>query len=318
VTELLYDASSLVYSSYLSGNGTDAASGTTIDASGFIYVTGTTTSTDVSSATDQFPASNLPQGLPYQSISRAPGLAQFFVTKINTNAPREQSIAYSTYFGGGSFATTAPVVTGGGIAVDTTGNVYFTGTTNYTYTGCSGCSNSDFPILNAYQPCLDQAPPSVIVTPPQCTNTGSLSDAFVAKLNPNASQGQQLIWSIVENISEQRRGEAVLIDARNAAEAASIAKSEFLSNMSHEIRTPLTGVVGFAGLLQGMAGLPTEAQRYAARIASSAEALMVVVNDVLDFSKLEACQMELDPHPFDLGALVETVADLYRDRAAEG
>jgi len=129
--------------------------------------------------------------------------------------------------------------------------------------------------------------------------------------------GQQMIWSIVEDISAQRRGEAVLIDARNAAEAASIAKSEFLSNMSHEIRTPLTGVVGFAGLLQGMTGLPTEAQRYAARIAASAEALMVVVNDVLDFSKLEAGQMELDPHPFDLGALVETVADLYRDRAAD-
>jgi uncharacterized repeat protein (TIGR01451 family) len=212
VTELLYDASSLVYSSYLSGNGTDAASGTTIDASGFIYVTGTTTSTDVSSATDQFPASNLPQGLPYQSISRAPGLAQFFVTKINTNAPREQSIAYSTYFGGGSFATTAPVVTGGGIAVDTTGNVYFTGTTNYTYTGCSGCSNSDFPILNAYQPCLDQAPPSVIVTPPQCTNTGSLSDAFVAKLNPNASQGQQLIWSTYVGGSGTDLGTGVGLD----------------------------------------------------------------------------------------------------------
>jgi uncharacterized repeat protein (TIGR01451 family) len=212
VTELQYDASALLYSSYLSGNGTDAASGMTIDASGYIYVTGTTTSTDVSSATDQFPASNLPQGLPYQSISRAPGLAQFFVTKVNTNAPREQSIAYSTYFGGGSFATTSPVVTGGGIAVDTSGNLYFTGATNYTYTGCSGCSNSDFPILNAYQPCLDQAPPSVIVTPPQCTNTGSLSDAFVAKINPNASQGQQLIWSTYVGGSGTDLGTGVALD----------------------------------------------------------------------------------------------------------
>ena len=193
VTELLYDASSLAYSSYLSGNGTDAATGVTIDASGYVYVTGTTTSTDASSATVQFPASTLPQALPFQSLSRAPGLAQFFVTKVNSNAPREQSITYSTYFGGAIAATTPPVVSGGGIAVDTNGNVYFAGTTNYIYSGTD--SNTDFPILNAYQPCLDQAPPSQIVTTPVCTNTGSLSDAFVAKLNPNANQGEQLIWS---------------------------------------------------------------------------------------------------------------------------
>jgi uncharacterized repeat protein (TIGR01451 family) len=212
VSELLFDASALAYSSYLSGTGTDAASGMTIDASGYVYVTGTTTSTDVSSATDQFPASNLPQGLPFQSISKAPGLAQFFVTKVNTNAPREQSIAYSTYFGGGSFATAAPVVTGGGIAVDINGNVYFTGTTNYIYSGSD--SNSDFPILNAYQPCLDQAPPSIIVNPPQCMNTTttSLSDAFVAKLNPNASQGQQLIWSTYVGGTGADLGNGVALD----------------------------------------------------------------------------------------------------------
>jgi uncharacterized repeat protein (TIGR01451 family) len=212
VTELLYDASSLAYSSYLSGNGTDAASGMTIDASGYIYVTGTTTSTDASSATVQFPASTLPQALPFQSLSRAPGLPQFFVTKVNSNAPRVQSIAYSTYFGGAVAATTPPVVTGGGIAVDTNGNVYFAGTTNYIYTGAN--SSSDFPILNAYQPCLDQAPPSIIVTPPQCTNTTttSLSDAFVAKLNPNAAQGEQLIWSTYVGGSGTDLGAQVALD----------------------------------------------------------------------------------------------------------
>lgn len=212
VTELLYDASSLAYSSYLSGNGTDAASGITIDASGYIYVTGTTTSTDASSATVQFPASTLPQALPFQSLSRAPGLPQFFVTKVNSNAPRTQSIAYSTYFGGASSATTSPVVTGGGIAVDTNGNVYFTGTTNYTYSGTN--SNSDFPILNAYQPCLDQAPPSIIVNPPQCVSTAttSLSDAFVAKLNPNASQGEQLIWSTYVGGTGTDLGAGVALD----------------------------------------------------------------------------------------------------------
>ena len=193
VTELRYDGVALLYSSYLSGNNTDVASGMTIDASGNLYVTGTTESSDVASTTDQFPASTLPQALPYQIAPRAP--IQFFVTKVNTNAPRTGSIAYSTYFGGGSFETASPVAVGGGITVDTNGNIYFTGTTNFTYSGPS--PTTDFPILNAYQPCLDQAPPTTIVNPPICSSTTSTtaSDAFVAKLNPNAAQGQQLIWS---------------------------------------------------------------------------------------------------------------------------
>ena len=193
VSELSFDGTTLLYSSYLSGNNTDVASGMTIDASGNLYVTGTTQSSDVASTTDQFPASTLPQALPYQIAPRAP--IQFFVTKVNTNAPRTGSIAYSTYFGGGSFETTSPLAVGGGITVDTNGNIYFTGTTNFTYSGSS--PTTDFPILDAYQPCLDQAPPTTIVNPPTCSSTTSTtaSDAFVAKLNPNAAQGQQLIWS---------------------------------------------------------------------------------------------------------------------------
>lgn len=214
VTELLADFSTLQYSSYLSGNGTDIASGMAIDASGYMYVTGTTTSTDAGTTTDQFPASTLPQALPYQISPRAP--IQFFVTKVNTNAPRTGSIAYSTYFGGGNFDTTAPVAVGGGIAVDTNGNVYFTGTTNFLYTGCSGCSSTDFPILNAYQPCLDQAPPVVIVTPPSCTYTSAytptFSDAFAAKLNPNAPQGAQLIWSTYVGGTGSDGGSGIALD----------------------------------------------------------------------------------------------------------
>jgi len=198
VTKIKFDFSSLEYSSYLSGNGTDIATGMTIDSAANMYVTGTTTSIETSPA-DQFPASNLPQTLPFQATSRATaGTPQFFVTKVNTNAPSAGSIPYSTYFGGGTFNGTA-VVTGGGITVDTNANVYFTGTTNFTYAGCTGCSVTDFPILNAYQPCLDTPPPTNSVTPKSCSNTGSVSlpDAFVARLNtsPNVAPGQQLIWS---------------------------------------------------------------------------------------------------------------------------
>jgi uncharacterized repeat protein (TIGR01451 family) len=217
VTELLSDFSVPQYSSYLSGNGTDIASGMTIDASGNLYVTGTTTSTNASSATVQFPASNLPQGVPYQNISKAPGQPQFFVTKVNTFASRIPSIAYSTYFGGATFYSTTPTAVGGGIAVDTSGNVYFTGTTNYVYQGCSGCSSSDFPILNAYQPCLDSVPPTVIVIPPTCTYTTNptATDAFVAKLNlnPTAAQGLQLVWSTYLGGTATDSGAGVALDS---------------------------------------------------------------------------------------------------------
>jgi hypothetical protein len=226
VTELPNDFTQPLYSSYLSGNGPDTASGMTIDASGYIYVTGTTMSSDVASTTDQFPASTLPQGLAFQGAPRAP--IQFFVTKVNTTAPRTGSIAYSTYFGGGNFDTTTPcpppaigqpcpVAVGGGIAVDTNGNVYFTGTTNFLYTGCSGCSSTDFPILNPYQPCLDQVPPATITNPATCTTTTTTTepDAFVAKLNlnPTAVQGQQLIWSTYLGGSGTDSGSGIALDS---------------------------------------------------------------------------------------------------------
>jgi uncharacterized repeat protein (TIGR01451 family) len=219
VSELNPTASSLNYSSYLSGNGTDIASGMTIDASGDILVTGTTTSVEaLLTTTDQFPATQLPQPLPYQNASKAPTLFQFFVTKVNTNAPKNASIAYSTYFGGGVFFTASPIVTGGGIAVDTNGNIYFTGTTNYTYYGVStsGSSTLDFPILNAYQPCLDQAPPTTITYPQTCpqpnATTSSNPDAFVAKLNPNVAPGEQLQWSSYLGGSQSDSGNGIALD----------------------------------------------------------------------------------------------------------
>lgn len=212
VTELQYTGATLAYSTYLSGNGTDVASGMAIDSSGNIYVTGTTTSTDVASNTDQFPATTLPNLLPYQITSRAS--IQFFVTKVIPTSLGARSIAYSTYFGGATYNTPTPIAVGGGIAVDTAFNVYFTGTTNFLYTGVAGSSNTDFPILNPYQPCLDTPPPTTIVNPPSCTSTGSstASDAFVAKLNPGGSQGEQLIWSTYVGGSATDSGSQVALD----------------------------------------------------------------------------------------------------------
>jgi len=213
VTELNIEGTGLQYSTYLSGNGTDIASGMTIDTLDDIYVTGTTTSSDAASTTDQFPASTLPQALPYQTTPRAP--IQFFVTKLNPSSARTGSVSYSTYFGGANFDTTTPIAVGGGIAVDTNLNVYFTGTTNFIFSGCSGCSSTDFPILNPYQPCLDQPPPGPITGPPSCATTTNTtdSDAFVAKLNPNANQGEQLIWSTYVGGSGTDSGTGVGLDS---------------------------------------------------------------------------------------------------------
>ena len=119
VTLLNSGGSSLGYSSYLSGNGTDIASGMTIDSKGDIFVTGTTTSSDAGTTSIQFPASAPPQPQGFQISSRAP--VQFFVTKVNTAASLIGSILYSTYFGGGTPSN--GVAIGGGIAVDSTGDI---------------------------------------------------------------------------------------------------------------------------------------------------------------------------------------------------
>jgi len=203
--------STLLYSSYLSGNGTDVASGMTIDNKGNLFVTGTTTSTDQASVLDAFPVASPPtaQQSPFQSFPFA--TKQFFVTKVNTQTAGVASIAYSTYFGGG--APVSGIAIGGGIAVDSTGNIYFDGTTNFIFTGTT--RPPDFPILNAFQPCLDQVPPNPIPNPLTCSNTSGTTntDAFVAKLNPNAAAGSQLIWSTYFGGSQDDSGTGIALSS---------------------------------------------------------------------------------------------------------
>jgi uncharacterized repeat protein (TIGR01451 family) len=216
VTKLNPAATSpLIYSSYLSGSGNDVASGMTIDGSGNIYVTGTTTSTlpsDVGTPTGhQFPSTSLPS-VPYQSSALA--AKQFFVTEVSPVNSGSGSILYSTYFGGSFTPGNAAIIAnGGGIAVDQNQVIYFSGTTNFAFTpGQAG----SFPILNAYQPCLNQNPPLVFTGPPTCAaSTNPDTDAFLAKLNPNATknnQGPQLIWSTYLGSGGNESGNGVALD----------------------------------------------------------------------------------------------------------
>ena len=102
--------------------------------------------------------------------------------------------------------------------------------------------------------------------------------------------------------------------ARDRAEAASEAKSRFLATVSHEIRTPLNGILGMTDLLSSMK-LDAEAQSYLAAIRTSGEALGTLIDEILDFSRIEAGKLELETTPFDLAPLVEGVVELVAPRA---
>jgi PAS domain S-box-containing protein len=128
--------------------------------------------------------------------------------------------------------------------------------------------------------------------------------------------GETTMVAIVRDVTERRRIETELRLAKDQAEAASRAKSAFLANMSHEIRTPMNAVIGVTDLLHDTP-LNREQREFVETIRHSGDALLGIINDILDLSKIEAGHMAIERAPFDPRQCVEAVADLLASKAAQ-
>ena len=128
----------------------------------------------------------------------------------------------------------------------------------------------------------------------------------------NAGDGASFV-GVIRDITERKRTQDALRTAKEEAEAAGNAKTEFLAVMSHEIRTPLNGVLGMIGLLED-GEQPAEQRRYIDAARRSSEALLTILNDILDFSKMEAGRLDLVFGPLDIARLV---ADVIEDLGAQ-
>ncbi len=121
---------------------------------------------------------------------------------------------------------------------------------------------------------------------------------------------------IGRDVTEERRTQAALAEARDQAEAANRAKSRFLAAMSHEIRTPMNGILGMTSLILETP-LTSEQRSYVAAVDHSAMNLLTIIDEILDLSKIEAGKLEMHPAPFHLDECVQSVVELLAPRARE-
>jgi len=119
------------------------------------------------------------------------------------------------------------------------------------------------------------------------------------------------------DITEQKTLERALMDARDKAEAANEAKSDFLANISHELRTPMNAVVGLANILMLNGSTPAKQREFLSTLQLSAQSLMSLINDLLDISKFESSEVKLEHIPFNLAEMIEEIISIMSVKAEE-
>lgn len=130
---------------------------------------------------------------------------------------------------------------------------------------------------------------------------------------PFTFEGKRLKKLNIIDISDIKKAEAALKEAKEKAERLAEVKSKFLSNMSHELRTPLNGIIGTTNLLIHESHLPTQRQHYDI-LKYSSEHMLNLINDILDYSKIEAGKMELEKNPFNLQKTFDKLTSMFRNQ----